>query len=105
MNFLDAIRRLARERIVYSAHALAEMLAEAEVITVEEVKKVVLTGKIIEDYPEDKRGHSFLILAKVYDIRPVHVVCAPKDGYLAIITVYVPTVNKWEPGYRIRRKK
>jgi len=28
--------------------------------------------------------------------RPVHVVCAPKEEYLAIITSYIPSLEKWE---------
>ncbi len=37
--------------------------------------------------------------------RPIHLVCAPKEEYLAVITVYVPTQGKWEPGFKVRRKK
>ena len=39
---------------------------------------------MIEDYPEDVRGHSCLILGRGNHDRPIHVVCSPKDGYLAI---------------------
>jgi hypothetical protein len=37
--------------------------------------------------------------------RPVHVVCAPKEEYLAIITSYIPSLKKWEADYKTRRKK
>jgi hypothetical protein len=30
------------------------------------------------------------------DGRPIHVVCSPKDDYLAIITAYLPDEEQWE---------
>jgi hypothetical protein len=36
--------------------------------------------------------------------RPIHVVCAPKDDYLAIITAYVPDPDKWTKDFRVRLK-
>ena len=35
--------------------------------------------------------------------RPIHVVCAPKDEYLAIITAYLPDPHEWAEGFRQRR--
>ena len=35
--------------------------------------------------------------------RPIHVVCAPKDEYLAIITAYLPDPHEWAEGFRRRR--
>jgi len=28
--------------------------------------------------------------------RPVHVVCTPKEDYLAIITAYIPSMEEWD---------
>jgi len=36
--------------------------------------------------------------------RPIHVVCAPKGGHLAIITAYLPSPEQWEPGWKTRRE-
>ena len=69
-----------------------------------EVRQVIEKGNVIEDYPEDARGHSCLLLGFGDENRPVHVVCAPKDDYLAIITAYLPDVNEWSPDYRERIK-
>ena len=57
-NLHKLIKIAASKRILYSIHALDEMNAESELITATEVKDVVYSGEIIEDYPEDKRGHS-----------------------------------------------
>ncbi len=37
--------------------------------------------------------------------RAAHVVCAPKEEYLAIVTAYVPSLDKWEDGFKVRRKQ
>jgi hypothetical protein len=73
-------------------------------ITVQEVRSVVLRGEIIENYPEDERGHSCLMLGTGELGRAVHVVCAPKDDYLAVITAYLPEKQEWSPDFRTRRK-
>ncbi|MBI4653438.1 MAG: DUF4258 domain-containing protein [Nitrospirae bacterium] len=105
MNLVDQIRRAATKRIIYTAHAVDEMNAEDELISVEEVRQVVFNGEIIEDYPEDKRGHSCLMFAMPDTKRPVHIVCAPKEEYLAIITAYIPSLEKWQEDFKKRRKK
>ena len=66
-------------------------------------RRVVLRGEIIEDYPEDVRGHSCLMLGTGEAGRRIHVVCAPKGEYLAIITAYVPEADEWDSGFTIRR--
>lgn len=104
-GFIRAIRKSAEQKIIYTLHAVDEMNAEEDMITADEVQDVICHGEIIEDYPEDKRGHSFLVFGISRHKRPVHVVCAPKDDYLAIITAYVPTLDKWQKDYVTRRKE
>ena len=70
-----------------------------------EINQVVEKGEIIEDYPGDVRGHSCLILGRGTQGRPIHVVCCPKEQFLAIITAYVPSEKEWENNFRKRRKK
>lgn len=64
---------------------------------------MIETGEIIEDYPEDARGHSALLLGFGQDDRPLHVVCAPKDEYLAIITSYLPRAEQWSDDFKKRK--
>ncbi|MGO4880962.1 MAG: hypothetical protein ACLP59_09090 [Bryobacteraceae bacterium] len=35
--------------------------------------------------------------------RKIHVVCSPRDAYLAIITAYVPEADEWDAEFRTRR--
>lgn len=83
---------------------MRQMSRPERMIISSDIRKVIEEGEIIEDYPEDVRGHSCLILGKATDGRPVHVVCAPKDEYLAVITAYIPTVSQWSKDFRRRLK-
>jgi len=60
---------------------------------------------VIEDYPEDARGHSCLIFGYGDGERAIHVVCSPKEDYLAIITAYLPDPEQWEDNLRKRKNK
>ena len=73
-------------------------------VTVQEVRRTVLQGDVIEDYPDDARGHSCLMLGIGDEGRRIHVVCAPKDDYLAVITAYVPEAAERDSEFRNRRR-
>jgi len=104
--FIETVRAAARKRILYLPHAIEQMNAPDEMITTEEVRTVIFNGEIAEDYPEDVRGHSCLMLGhSPMNKRPVHVVCSPKNEYLAIITAYLPDPAKWSSDYRKRVAK
>jgi protein tyrosine/serine phosphatase len=105
MEFRNSIRQAAKKKTLYTNHALDEMNSEEKVITTEEIRCVILNGEMIEDYLDDKRGHSCLLFGISKEDRPVHVVCAPKKDYLAIITAYIPSIEKWEIGFKRRRPK
>ena len=102
---LERIRAAARQRILYLPHAIRQMSRPERLITPADVRKVIDVGEIIEDYPEDSQGHSCLVLGAAESDRPIHVVCSPKEEYLAIITAYVPSEEEWALGFRLRKTK
>lgn len=76
-----------------SLHADEERLDEN--LTVAELEDVLRSAELLEDYPNDPRGHSCLALGYVGG-RPVHVVCGlTKQDKVILITVYVPAMPKW----------
>lgn len=78
----------------FSEHAEQERIADG--FSVEDVKKVALYGELIEDYPEDLRGHSCLMLGWAVDGRPIHAVLTILlTEVVRFITVYEPTSPKW----------
>jgi hypothetical protein len=100
---LKVVHEAAGKRILFLPHAMSQMNAPDRMISTREVRSVILEGMIIEDYPDDPRGHSCLILGMGDDKRPIHMVCAPKPDYLAIITAYLPNKHQWKTDWRTRR--
>ena len=65
-------------------------------ISVQEIREAIGTGKVIEDYPDDKYGPSCLVLGFAVDGKAIHVQCSyPDRTLLKIITVYEPDPNEW----------
>ncbi|GAB6179441.1 hypothetical protein JCM14036_07600 [Desulfotomaculum defluvii] len=53
-------------------------------------------GEVLEDYQEDQRGHSCLVLGYTSGGKPLHEVCgSDPSGTSVIITVYFPEPPKW----------
>jgi hypothetical protein len=100
---LQQIRQAAAIKTLFLPHAVQQMVRPERLISTVEVRHVVDTGEVIEDYPEDPRGHSCLLLGYGVGARPLHVVCAPKVAYLAIITAYLPSSDQWEDDMHTRK--
>lgn len=81
------------------------MNAPDRMISTAEVRSVVFNGALVEEYAEDARGYSCLLLGRGAADRPIHVVCAPKYDYLAIITAYIPSPRGWESDWKTRKEK
>lgn len=60
-HFLNLVRQKAAEKLLFMPHAIRQMTHPEQMISTSEVRKVILEGEIIEDYPEDARGHSCLM--------------------------------------------
>jgi hypothetical protein len=101
-DILEAVRTAARQRILFLPHAVRQMSHPERMISAAEVQRVVLEGEVIEDYSTDPRGRSCLLLGLGDEDRPIHVVCAPKQEYLAIITAYLPHPDQWSPDFTKR---
>ena len=101
-DILQQVREAAKKQILFLPHALSQMSRLDRMITTQEVRETVMTGELIENYLEDARGHSCLLLKSVETDRIIHVVCAPKPEYLAIITAYIPSSSQWTNNFRER---
>ena len=93
-GILQQIRQAAARKILFLPHAVQQMSRPERLISAAEVRHVVETGEVIEDYPEDPRGHSCLLLGDGTDNWPRHVVCAPKAEYLALQLTPCDTCGK-----------
>ena len=91
---IEAIRRLARtQQFRLTRHAAEEIVEEN--ITVDEVIQSIVSGNILENYPNHKRGSCCLVSGTTSNGRPIHTVCTTGRPILLIITVYEPMLPKW----------
>jgi hypothetical protein len=101
-DILSLVQRAAALRPLFLPHAIRQMSRPDRLITTADIHSAVEHGEIIEDYPDDVRGHSCLMLGFGEGGRAIHVVCSPKDEYLAIITAYLPNEDEWSDNFRVR---
>ena len=87
-------------QLTYHAH----LERQEETIEIEDIREALLSGQILEDYPRDPRGPNCLVLG-YSGKRPIHIVCGwAKNGWLLIITVYIPRPPKWITPYKRGKK-
>lgn len=71
-------------------------------ITDDEVRDTILSGEIIEDYPDDKYSPSCLVLGKTQTGRSLHVQCSAPPR-VRIVTAYQPDADEWIDNRQRRR--
>ena len=91
---IKAIReKVSRDQYEISLHAEKERYAEE--VTISDLETAIFNGEILEDYPEDPRGPSCLVLGYSQN-RPIHIVCGyTLIRWVRIVTVYKPKLPKW----------
>lgn len=91
---------LKNNQFVITDHARREMKNDS--ISVDDIVLGCAGGEIVEDSPTAYPLPACLILGKTLDGRPLHV-CLSKPPLVKVITVYVPTADKWESGWKTRK--
>ena len=99
---LEKIRQAAEEKLLFLSHAIRQMSRPERMISAKEIERVVKEGDLVEDYPQDSRGHSCLIMGWGNEQQGIHVVWSPKEDYLAIITAYIPDPTQWSSDLKRR---
>ena len=93
MEIREIKAKVERDEYEISFHAEKERYAEG--ITTSDIETAIYNGRILEDYVDDPRGPSCLILGYSQN-RPIHIVCGYTPiGWIRIITVYIPKQPKW----------
>ena len=94
---------IAAHRLRVSIHALHE--AEDDRLTLAEIEVATSSGECIEDYPDDVRGASCLVLGRLSDGAPVHALWGfdQPSRHAILITVYRPDPQRWSQDFRKRR--
>ena len=104
-DIVARVRSLVR-RGRYRLTLHAERERDADRIQIVELEQALAAERLelIEDYPEDSRGHSHLVLGFTKAGLPIHAVCAAHEETLVIITLYRPDPQLWQ-DYRSRKGK
>ena len=92
---LEAIQAKVKERDYrFTLHA-GDRMTERH-LAVREVEEALLSGsaELIEDYPEDPRSPSCLILGITNSGRLLHIQCTHAPN-VAVITAYEPKAEEW----------
>jgi hypothetical protein len=98
---------IIRERVRRGDYSISlthtEKLRERK-ISADDLEEAIRNGAIVEDYPDDARGPSCLILGRSGG-RPLHVVCGRlEEERILIITAYEPDAAEWESDWQTRRR-
>jgi len=101
---IEHIRRSVRQGQYTISFTHTEKLRRRKIGT-ETIEQVILTGEIIESYPDDPRGPSCLFFGHAESGRPIHVVSGNLEGdRVLIITAYEPDPEEWEPDWKTRKR-
>ncbi len=90
--------------LIYRIHARKSMFTRS--ISDECVESILRNGEVIKDYPAAFPFPSKLLFGLCTG-RSIHVVAAENKSkeQVIVITAYEPTLDKWEPNMKIRRKQ
>jgi len=95
--------KILRRQYEFSKHAVDQSIIR-EISIVEMEEAISGRSEIIEDYPEDKYGPTYLILGFTKTGRPLHIQCSyPSRSLIKIITLYEPDPGLWV-DFRIRKQ-
>ncbi|MDI6793994.1 MAG: DUF4258 domain-containing protein [bacterium] len=80
----------------YELSQHAEDEKEADKIPFSEIDETVGNLELVENYPDDPRGPSCLVLGFTAKRNPIHFVCGNlEEEKILIITMYRPIPQKW----------
>ena len=106
MTLTEIAAECAAGNIKWTAHALERM--QERDIERTDVIACIKNGRIIEQYLESYPYPACLILGKVKNanslVMPIHVVVGQGNGYIWVITAYIPDETEWINGFSMRKE-
>src|SRR4030042_1498509 len=90
---IDEIKeKVSKNEYYYTLHS--EIERKADDLTFYQIEEAILAGDILEQYPDDGRGKSCLLVGFSENI-PIHIVYGKRSEKIVIITAYVPKPPKF----------
>lgn len=91
-----------QDKIIISIHAQERLRQRG--IKQADIKNCIMTGEIIEQYPDDFPFPSCLIFGYAVSNRVLHTVVSDEGTLSRIITAYFPSNEKFERDLKTRRQ-
>lgn len=93
---------MPKERVLFSNHATARLFEYD--LSRPQIERALREGDVIDRYPEDSPFPSYLVLSRLADDRPVHVVASDdeRNHVTWVITTYVPDPDRWDETFSTR---
>lgn len=88
------------DSLMFRAHAVQRMFERK--ISFDKVRRALKAEDVIEDYSSEMPEPSRLIFG-VQGKQPFHVVTSENENQITVITVYLPSPDKWKKDCRTRR--
>ena len=99
---IDVLHKLCNDgKMKWTTHILARLQERG--IQPSDVKKCIMTGKIIEEYMADYPYPSCLVLGFNVNGQHLHSVIGVGSDFLWLITAYYPNIEIWENDFKVRK--
>ena len=99
MDIEEIKTKVRANEYIYSHHA--DLERRADNLTLAQMEDALLTGAILEQYPDTGRGESCLVVGFSGET-PMHAVCGWRGDKVVLITVSIPGpphfVDPWTRG-------
>lgn len=92
-----------QEKVIITIHAQERLRQRG--IKAKDIRNCIMTGEIIEQYPDDFPFPSCLIFGYTADGKILHVVASDEGTGSRIITAYFPDNIKFEDDLKTRRER
>ncbi|MCI9107884.1 MAG: DUF4258 domain-containing protein [Lachnospiraceae bacterium] len=102
MNIEKLKEYYRQDKIIISIHAQERLRQRG--IKQRDIKRCIMSGEIIEQYPEDFPFPSCLIFGYTNNDKVLHVVASDEGTVSRIITAYFPNNEKFENDLKTRKE-
>ena len=102
LDILELRKLCTPKNIRITLHAAKRL--EQRGIFLSDVMACIMSGEIIEQYPDDYPYPSCLILGLSLGDKFLHVVIGHHETELFLITAYFPSSDKWEDDFKTRKE-
>ncbi len=103
MISIEQLKSYYKNDMVFITYHTAERCRQRG-ITAKDIKQVVASGEIIEQYPDDFPFPSCLICGKDMSGKIAHVCMSDEGSASRVITAYYPDKNKWDESFKKRKE-